>query len=243
MIVLAKLALCAVLVTAVVLGVAFSTPAHPGTIRPEDQALAQKLSIRESDLPGGAGVRMVEPASNRVRTTECAGEPQVLGALTGFRDSPTWFVEEVGPVYFSGAVRVFSSKSVATRWFKWATSRDGLPLCIQRSTRTRLEEQGYTVNSARRFPYSFKTGCTGGGGGKVDCPRHTLKAWGIEVRASKQGERGCKCADDLWLVKVNRVVLSFASQSEGEWFHKSGWEAISWGIVFDVLSRFPKEMW
>ena len=190
-------------------------------VRPDDQRLAKRLTLRLDDFPSGWTV--AQKSSRRFRRSTCSNAPKMQRYITGFSDSHFFRpVDEGDPQRVTSTTRVFPSEDAARRWFNWAGGGKQT-LCLRIGHVADEERDGYAVTRVRHTRQSFKGSC-------YPCPTHELRAWSIRYRAAKDGQSWDIFRDHV-AVRVGRTVIGFYFYDED--FRFIGGEA----LVGEVLAR------
>jgi hypothetical protein len=196
-----KLSLVRRIVASVVLALVVAAPVAAG-IRPGDQRLAERFTLKVRDLE--SGWRTTLPRSTKLRRTSCPGVPNIQSSITGFSDSAHFRATD-SDTFIASTTRVFPSVSLAKRWFDW--SGGGLLAKCQQEVSTKsLQTAGYKASDLRRFRESMPLlACD-------YCPKYVLRAWRLAKTIEKPGDR-TDWFEDIVSVRMDYVVVTLAFES------------------------------
>jgi hypothetical protein len=172
-------------------------------IRPADQKLAERLTLRLRDFPSGWKTK--QPPSTRLEKVECATAPRIEAATTGYSDSADFVPvdPQVDKRSAGSTTRVFASLAAARDWYSWAG--EGKSACDLDAALASWKRygHGFKVSKPHHLQESFRLRCS-------SCPAHRLSAWRWGFTVAKQGQNDTTYLIDGVVVRIGRVVVSFS---------------------------------
>jgi hypothetical protein len=170
-----------------------------GGIRPTDQKVAERLTLRLSDFP--SGWRMSGKPSTRIHFT-CPTAPKLVGAITGYSASAFF-----GPVHHQIDKRnadsetiLFASLAAAKRYYRWAGGGEGACVQAEQVAYWKKTNPSFKIYGLHHERETFLLHCS-------SCPPHQLSAWQIGYTIELPGRE--RWFIDWVAVRTQRVVTVF----------------------------------
>jgi len=188
-------------------------------IRPTDQRLAERLTLRLADFDSRWTTD--SPPSTRLDRVPCATAPKIEGAITGYSKSAGFLPRDhADKRYATDTTRVFLSLATARAWYAWAGAGESACLLKRAVASWKRYGHGFKVSRLRHARNSLTLHCS-------SCPAHQLSAWRYGFTLAKQGQNDTTFVIDWVVVRKERAVIALYFESVDFPFGPDGGRLVS----------------